>query len=82
MPGLPRSGDHAAFIAPMPQPGDNTRMIDATRYPAVEDRQPGRPAQAPESDLRAAADELRGYLIESVGKSGGAFRRRPRRGRG
>jgi hypothetical protein len=37
--------------------------------------------QFPEAELPAIADELRAYLIESVGKSGGPFRRRPGRGR-
>ena len=74
MPGLPRSGDHAAFIAPCRGRGDNTRMIDATRYPLLSKiDSPADLRKLPESDLRAAADELRGYLIESVGKSGGHF---------
>jgi len=49
-------------------------MIDATRYPLLSkvDR-PAELRQLPESDLRAVADELRAYLIESVGKSGGHF---------
>ena len=49
-------------------------MIDATRYPLLSKiDSPADLRQLPESDLRAAADELRGYLIESVGKSGGHF---------
>ena len=74
MPGLPRSGGRAAFIAPCRGRGDNTRMIDATRYPLLSKiDSPADLRKLPESDLRAAADELRGYLIESVGKSGGHF---------
>ena len=74
MPGLPRSGGRAAFIAPCRSRGDNTRMIDATRYPLLSKiDSPADLRKLPESDLRAAADELRGYLIESVGKSGGHF---------
>ncbi|WP_374384115.1 1-deoxy-D-xylulose-5-phosphate synthase [Thermomonas sp.] len=49
-------------------------MIDATRYPLLSKiDSPADLRKLPESDLRAAADELRGYLIESVGKSGGHF---------
>ncbi len=49
-------------------------MIDATRYPLLSKiDSPADLRQLPESDLRAAADELRAYLIESVGKSGGHF---------
>ena len=74
MPGLPRSGRRPAFIAPCRGRGDNTRMIDATRYPLLSKiDSPADLRKLPESDLRAAADELRGYLIESVGKSGGHF---------
>ena len=74
MPGLPRSGGCAGFIAPCRGRGDNTRMIDATRYPLLSKiDSPADLRKLPESDLRAAADELRGYLIESVGKSGGHF---------
>jgi len=49
-------------------------MIDATRYPRLSriDRPADLRAFEP-SELRAIADELRGYLIESVGKSGGHF---------
>jgi len=49
-------------------------MIDATRYPRLFriDRPADLRAFEP-SELRAIADELRGYLIESVGKSGGHF---------
>ena len=49
-------------------------MIDATRYPRLS-RIDG-PADLrgfDASELRAIADELRAYLIESVGKSGGHF---------
>ncbi len=49
-------------------------MIDATRYPLLSKvDSPAELRQLPESDLRAVADELRAYLIESVGKSGGHF---------
>ena len=48
--------------------------IDATRYPLLSKvDSPAELRQLPESDLRAVADELRAYLIESVGKSGGHF---------
>ena len=49
-------------------------MIDATRYPLLSKiDSPADLRKLTESDLRDAADELRGYLIESVGKSGGHF---------
>ena len=49
-------------------------MIDATRYPLLSKvDSPAELRQLPESDLRAVADELRAYLIESVGRSGGHF---------
>jgi len=49
-------------------------MIDATRYPLLSTvDSPADLRRHPESDLRAVADELRAYLIESVGKSGGHF---------
>ncbi len=49
-------------------------MIDATRYPLLSKvDSPAELRQLPESDLRVVADELRAYLIESVGKSGGHF---------
>ena len=49
-------------------------MIDAARYPLLS--KIDRPADLralPETEVRAVADELRAYLIESVGKSGGHF---------
>ncbi|HRO26638.1 MAG TPA: 1-deoxy-D-xylulose-5-phosphate synthase [Luteimonas sp.] len=49
-------------------------MIDSTRYPRLS--RIGSPAelrQFDEAELPAIADELRAYLIESVGKSGGHF---------
>ena len=49
-------------------------MIDSTRYPRLS--RIGSPADLrrfDEAELPAIADELRGYLIESVGKSGGHF---------
>ncbi|TDK26226.1 1-deoxy-D-xylulose-5-phosphate synthase [Luteimonas aestuarii] len=49
-------------------------MIDATRYPRLS--RVDSPADLrgfDESELPAIADELRAYLIESVGKSGGHF---------
>ena len=49
-------------------------MIDASRYPRLS--RIDRPADLrtfEPSEVRAIADELRGYLIESVGKSGGHF---------
>ncbi|WP_202843901.1 1-deoxy-D-xylulose-5-phosphate synthase [Luteimonas saliphila] len=49
-------------------------MIDSTRYPRL--ARIGSPAelrQFEEAELPAIADELRGYLIESVGRSGGHF---------
>ncbi|TYT27243.1 1-deoxy-D-xylulose-5-phosphate synthase [Luteimonas viscosa] len=49
-------------------------MIDSTRYPRL--ARIGSPAelrQFEEAELPAIADELRAYLIESVGKSGGHF---------
>lgn len=49
-------------------------MIDSTRYPRLARIQtPDDLRTFDESELRAVADELRAYLIESVGKSGGHF---------
>ena len=49
-------------------------MIDAARYPLLSRiDSPSDLRQLPESEVRAVADELRAYLIESVGKSGGHF---------
>ncbi|MCR6495706.1 1-deoxy-D-xylulose-5-phosphate synthase [Thermomonas sp. S9] len=49
-------------------------MIDASRYPLLSRiDSPADLRQLPETELRAVADELRAYLIESVGKSGGHF---------
>ena len=49
-------------------------MIDPTRYPRLSRIEfPGDLRQFDESELTAIADELRAYLIESVGKSGGHF---------
>jgi len=62
------------FIAPARGRGDNRDMIDASRYPRLS--RIDRPADLrtfEPTELRAIADELRGYLIESVGKSGGHF---------
>ncbi len=49
-------------------------MIDSTRYPRLSRIDfPAALRQFEESELTAIADELRAYLIESVGKSGGHF---------
>ncbi|TDK33679.1 1-deoxy-D-xylulose-5-phosphate synthase [Luteimonas terrae] len=49
-------------------------MIDSTRYPRLSRIDaPSDLRQFDESELPAIADELRAYLIESVGKSGGHF---------
>lgn len=49
-------------------------MIDAQRYPLLARiDSPAELRRLPEDQLTAAADELRSYLIESVGKSGGHF---------
>ena len=49
-------------------------MIDAARYPRLSRIQiPAVLRQFDESELPAIAEELRGYLIESVGRSGGHF---------
>ncbi|WP_295557568.1 1-deoxy-D-xylulose-5-phosphate synthase [uncultured Stenotrophomonas sp.] len=49
-------------------------MIDSARYPRLARIQtPDNLRTFDESELRAVADELRAYLIESVGKSGGHF---------
>ena len=63
-----------AFIAPAHVRVDNRDMIDASRYPRLS--RIDRPADLrtfEPTELRAIADELRAYLIESVGKSGGHF---------
>ncbi len=52
----------------------NSPMIDPTRYPHLATiDSPDDLRQRPETDLRAVADELRDYLIESVASSGGHF---------
>ena len=49
-------------------------MIDSSRYPRLSRiGQPAELRQFDEAELPAIADELRAYLIESVGKSGGHF---------
>ena len=49
-------------------------MIDAQRYPLLARiDSPAELRRLPEDQLPAAAEELRSYLIESVGKSGGHF---------
>ncbi|WP_075677371.1 1-deoxy-D-xylulose-5-phosphate synthase [Stenotrophomonas sp. TD3] len=49
-------------------------MIDSARYPRLARIQtPDDLRTFDESELRAVVDELRAYLIESVGKSGGHF---------
>ena len=49
-------------------------MIDAQRYPLLARiDSPAELRRLPEDQLTAAAEELRSYLIESVGKSGGHF---------
>ena len=65
---------YAAFIARAGPRGDNREMIDPARYPLLSRiDSPADLRQLPASEVRAAADELRAYLIESVGKSGGHF---------
>jgi 1-deoxy-D-xylulose-5-phosphate synthase len=52
----------------------NTLQIDSERYPRLSRIQtPADLRRFDESELQAIADELRAYLIESVGKSGGHF---------
>jgi len=52
----------------------NAWMIDPTRYPYLSRiNSPTELRQYDEADLPAIAAELRAYLIESVGKSGGHF---------
>ncbi|MBW8849775.1 MAG: 1-deoxy-D-xylulose-5-phosphate synthase [Xanthomonadales bacterium] len=49
-------------------------MIDSARYPRLSRiATPADLRQFPEDELPAISDELRAYLIESVGKSGGHF---------
>ncbi len=49
-------------------------MIDSARYPRLSRiATPAELRQFPEDELPAISDELRAYLIESVGKSGGHF---------
>lgn len=49
-------------------------MIDTTRYPRLSRIQtPDDLRRFDEAELTAIAEELRSYLIESVGKSGGHF---------
>jgi 1-deoxy-D-xylulose-5-phosphate synthase len=50
------------------------RMIDSVRYPRLSRIEvPADLRRFEESELTAIADELRAYLIESVGRSGGHF---------
>ena len=52
----------------------HSTTIDPTNYPLLSRiDSPADLRQLPETDVRAVADELRAYLIESVGKSGGHF---------
>ncbi len=52
----------------------NALQIDSERYPRLSRIEtPADLRRFDESELRAIADELRAYLIESVGKSGGHF---------
>ena len=52
----------------------SSSTIDPARYPLLSRIDgPADLRKLPETDVRAAADELRAYLIESVGKSGGHF---------
>lgn len=52
----------------------NAAMIDSVRYPRLSRiDSPADLRRFDESELPAIADELRGYLIESVGRSGGHF---------
>src|SRR3546814_1309613 len=49
-------------------------MIDSSRYPRLSRIEtPADLRKFDEAELPAIADELRAYLIESVGKSGGHF---------
>ena len=64
----------ATFIARIAPRRDNSAMIDAIRYPRLSRiDSPADLRVFDASELRAIADELRAYLIESVGKSGGHF---------
>src|SRR5690606_33381396 len=52
----------------------NARMIDSSRHPRLARiDSPARLREFDEAELPAIADELRAYLIESVGRSGGHF---------
>src|SRR5690606_31782232 len=54
--------------------GENGGMIDSLRYPRLARiDSPADLRKFDESELPAIADELRAYLIESVGRSGGHF---------
>ena len=49
-------------------------MIDSTRYPRLSRIDtPARLREFDEAELPAITEELRAYLIESVGRSGGHF---------
>ena len=63
----PPGGQFATELLPMP-------AMDPQRYPRLSRiALPADLRQFPESELAAVADELRAYLIESVGQSGGHF---------
>jgi 1-deoxy-D-xylulose-5-phosphate synthase len=67
------------FLARHGSDGENARMsepapIDAARYPRLSRiDSPADLRQFPAEELPAIAEELRAYLIESVGRSGGHF---------
>jgi 1-deoxy-D-xylulose-5-phosphate synthase len=63
-----------AVAPPAPSPDNSRIMIDPSRYPLLAGIDAPRQLRAlSEDQLPQAAAELRAYLIESVGKSGGHF---------
>src|SRR5699024_4915348 len=64
----------ATRLAPRDRGGENACMIDSTRYPRLSRiDSPADLRGFDETELPEIADELRAYLIESVGRSGGHF---------
>lgn len=70
---MPRHGgreDNSPTTSDLP----DAIVIDSARYPRLSRiATPDDLRQFPEDELRAICDELRAYLIESVGRSGGHF---------
>src|SRR5690606_16115479 len=73
-PIAPTARPVASRLAHRDDGEENGGMIDSLRYPRLARiDSPADLRKFDESELPAIADELRAYLIESVGRSGGHF---------